>query len=236
LIAEHACRKHSGRVGRSTAAKEMDKEAVRLAVAAHVRHHATNYDELLLTGLERWQSFEQVNAKVSHVKEALKIPRPNIVYLAGANGIGPLGMSPEEFYGKGDKDARSELLRKTLETEPPPLKLGPAIRDHWIEETGYSFPSGHAFAAMFFATFFLSVGVLYISTPQRWLSYLLLPWALAVCYSRLILRVHTPTDITVGGLEGLVLGFVALLLVRAILTAWHNLHSNRGKHSKQNQL
>ena len=169
------------------------------------------------------------------VKEALKIPRPNIVYLAGADGAGPLGMSPEEFYGKGDKEARGELLRKTLETEPPPVKLGPAIRDHWVEETGYSFPSGHAFAAMFFATFFLSVGVSYISTPQRRLFYLLLPWALAVCYSRLTLRVHTPTDITVGGLEGLVLGFGAFLLVRAILTAWHNLHSNRGKFSKQNQ-
>ncbi len=153
------------------------------------------------------------------VKEAFEVPRPNIVYLAGADGAGPLGMSPEEFYGKGDKEVRSELLRETLETEPPPVKLRPAIRDHWIEETGYSFPSGHAFAAMFFATFFLSVGVSYISTPQRWLFYLLLPWALAVCYSRLILRVHTPTDITVGGLEGLVLGFVAFLLFRAVLTA-----------------
>lgn len=153
------------------------------------------------------------------VKEALKIPRPNIVYLAGTDGAGPLGMSPEEFYGKGDKKARSELLRKTLGTEPPPVKLRPAIQDHWIEETGYSFPSGHAFAAMFFATFFLAAGVSYVSTLRRWLFYLLLPWALAVCYSRLILRVHTPTDITVGGLEGLVLGFVAFLLFRTVLTA-----------------
>jgi len=156
------------------------------------------------------------------MKEALKIPRPNIVYLAGADGAGPLGMSPDEFYGKGDKEARSELLRKTLETEPPPVKLGPAIRDHWIEETGYSFPSGHAFAAMFFATFFLATGVSYVSIPRRRLFYLLLPWALAVCYSRLVLRVHTPTDITIGGLEGLVLGFMAFLIFRAVLTAGYN--------------
>lgn len=67
MIAEHACRKYSGRVGRSAAAKELDKEAVRLAVAAHVRHQETNYDELLLTGFERWQAREQVHAKVSHV-------------------------------------------------------------------------------------------------------------------------------------------------------------------------
>ena len=38
LIAEHACRKYSGRVGRSAAAKELDSEAVQLAVRAHVRH------------------------------------------------------------------------------------------------------------------------------------------------------------------------------------------------------
>jgi phosphatidylglycerophosphatase B len=156
------------------------------------------------------------------VKEALKIPRPNIVYLAGADGAGPLGMSPEEFYGKGDREARSELLRKALETAPPPVELRPAIRDHWIEETGYSFPSGHAFAAMFFATFFLATGVSYVSTPRRQLFYLLLPWALAVCYSRLILRVHTLADVIVGSLEGLVLGFVAFLFFRAVLTAGYN--------------
>lgn len=64
VIAEHACRKYSGRVGRSAAAKDLDKEAVRLAVAAHVRHQETNYDELLLTGCDRWQAREQVHAKV----------------------------------------------------------------------------------------------------------------------------------------------------------------------------
>jgi hypothetical protein len=40
-IAEHACRKHSGRVGRTAAAKVLDAEAIRLAVTAHVRHEQT---------------------------------------------------------------------------------------------------------------------------------------------------------------------------------------------------
>jgi hypothetical protein len=53
VIAEHACRKHSGRVGRSASAKELDEEAVRLAVAAHVRHAETNHDELLLRMFDR---------------------------------------------------------------------------------------------------------------------------------------------------------------------------------------
>jgi len=74
VIAEHACRKYSGRVARSAAAKELDKEAVRFAVAAHVRHQETNYDELLLTGFERGQARAQVHAQVSHVLDEWQSP------------------------------------------------------------------------------------------------------------------------------------------------------------------
>jgi hypothetical protein len=72
LIAEHACRKYSGRVGRSAAAKALDEEAVRLAVAAHVRHAETNYDELLLKGIERWDAREKVYPKVSRTLDRWK--------------------------------------------------------------------------------------------------------------------------------------------------------------------
>jgi hypothetical protein len=46
-IARHACRRRSGRVGRSSAAKGLDPDAVDLAVSAHLRHVHTRYDELL---------------------------------------------------------------------------------------------------------------------------------------------------------------------------------------------
>jgi hypothetical protein len=67
LIAEHACRKYSGRVGRSVAAKALDEESVRLAVTAHVRHAETDYDDLLLQGIERWEARETVYSKVSRI-------------------------------------------------------------------------------------------------------------------------------------------------------------------------
>jgi hypothetical protein len=67
LIAEHACRKYSGRVGRSAAAKALDEEAVRLAVTAHVRHAETNYDKLLLQGVERWEARDKVYSTVSRI-------------------------------------------------------------------------------------------------------------------------------------------------------------------------
>ncbi|MBU0482711.1 MAG: DUF2293 domain-containing protein [Proteobacteria bacterium] len=64
VIAEHACRKYSGRVGRCAAAKELDENAVRLAVTAHIRHQETDYDALLLIGIDRIAAREQVRERI----------------------------------------------------------------------------------------------------------------------------------------------------------------------------
>ncbi len=66
-IAEHACRKYSGRIGRSAAGKTLDEEAIRLAVTAHVRHAETRYDELLGKGYDRREAREQVEEEVLQV-------------------------------------------------------------------------------------------------------------------------------------------------------------------------
>ena len=66
-IAEHACLKYSGRIGRSASAKAMDDAAVRLAVIAHVRHRETKYDNLLARGNERWQARAAVAGAVDRV-------------------------------------------------------------------------------------------------------------------------------------------------------------------------
>jgi hypothetical protein len=68
-IAEHACRKYSGRIGRSAAAKSFDETVVLLAVAAHVRHRETNYDELLAEQGDRSKARAQVRY---HVDEILR--------------------------------------------------------------------------------------------------------------------------------------------------------------------
>jgi hypothetical protein len=66
-IAEHACQKYSGRVGRSASAKELDEEAVRLAVIAHIRHRETKYDELLGNGHDRRKARAAVEETVHQV-------------------------------------------------------------------------------------------------------------------------------------------------------------------------
>ena len=76
-IAEHACRKYSGRVGRSVVAKALDGKAIRLAVVAHIRHTETNYDELLAGGTDRQEARARVNEQVSAVRQEWQGGEPN---------------------------------------------------------------------------------------------------------------------------------------------------------------
>ncbi|MBN1480692.1 DUF2293 domain-containing protein [candidate division KSB1 bacterium] len=69
VIAEHACRKYSGRVGRSAAAKAFNEEAIRLAVIAHIRHAETDYDAILAESFDRGYARMMVEAEVEEVLE-----------------------------------------------------------------------------------------------------------------------------------------------------------------------
>ena len=66
-IAEHACLKYSGRIGRSAAGKSLEDEAVKLAAMAHIRHAETRYDELLAGGYERRDARGQVEEEVRRI-------------------------------------------------------------------------------------------------------------------------------------------------------------------------
>lgn len=68
-IAEHACKKYSGRVGRSSAAKALDPRTVMLAVRARIRHRFTNYDELRAQGLEPAEARAEVADLIEEVLE-----------------------------------------------------------------------------------------------------------------------------------------------------------------------
>ncbi len=68
-IAEHACEKYSGRVGRSKEAKDFDEKSITLAVTAHIRHTETEYDELLMRGVDRYDARRIISDKISQVLE-----------------------------------------------------------------------------------------------------------------------------------------------------------------------
>lgn len=151
----------------------------------------------------------------SWTKHHFAAPRPNIIELSEA---GVLETSAEDFYREPDKDARRRTLEAALKArgERGP-RLHPWIRAHWSREAGYSFPSGHSLAAFLFATIFVGLGLAHAGAWRRGLCLALIPWAAAVAFSRVLLRVHSPLDITVGGSLGLVLGALGLVVLRRLL-------------------
>ncbi len=148
------------------------------------------------------------------VKPRLNSPRPNIAELSARK---LLPSSPDAFYKLSSKAERSAYLRTVLDSVKDRLPMAPAVREHWIEETGFSFPSGHSTAAMLVATLYACLAFSVTEGRRRFMLLMLLPWAVAVCYARPILRVHRPVDVTVGGLQGVVLGLFAFLFVYALV-------------------
>ena len=66
-IAAWTCRKYSGRVGRSAAAKELDPAPLGLAVIAHIRHRHTPYDQELMSHGDRSLARSQVASTIDQV-------------------------------------------------------------------------------------------------------------------------------------------------------------------------
>lgn len=66
-IAAWACEKHSGRVGRTAAAKALDPAPLRLAVIAHIRHEHTPYDQLLMRHGDRQLARQAVRLRIDEI-------------------------------------------------------------------------------------------------------------------------------------------------------------------------
>ncbi len=75
-IARHAGARHSGRVGRTAAGRDLDEHAITLAVVASVRHVDTPYDDLLMAGVDRADARERVRDDVDRVLEIWRHPAP----------------------------------------------------------------------------------------------------------------------------------------------------------------
>ena len=68
-IAQHTSKRGSGRVGRSEAGRNLDEEALTLAAVAYVRHNYSNYDELLMQGMEPEFARQAVRDRIDAVLE-----------------------------------------------------------------------------------------------------------------------------------------------------------------------
>lgn len=101
-------------------------------------------------------------------------------------------------------DERRQFFKDIIDNDSVHFKkIDPKIIAHWIYEAGYSMPSGHAFNAFLLASM-LSF-CLFELNERRITIWLYAPmlWAALVGMSRVVLGVHTPLDVTVGGALGI---------------------------------
>jgi len=74
-IAAHTSVRGSGRVGRTAAGRELEKDALTAAVIAAIRHRHTKYDRLLMKGFGRMDARDAVRDDIDRVLERWRDPR-----------------------------------------------------------------------------------------------------------------------------------------------------------------
>jgi phosphatidylglycerophosphatase B len=109
-----------------------------------------------------------------------------------------------------DKPARRDFFAHLIRSNPGSfLQIDEDIQEHWIEEAGFSFPSGHSFNAFLFAMI-LAYAIKYNrSYPHlRILFFIPFLWAFLVAVSRVAVGAHSALDVSAGALLGICIGFV----------------------------
>lgn len=85
----------------------------------------------------------------------------------------------------------------------------------------YSFPSGHTQAAVIATTM--------ITLYKRKWGWIVIPFAMAIAFSRLYLYVHFPTDVLGGAFMGLVIGLVTYFAGNRVMNTIMIKRRNRGE-------
>lgn len=109
------------------------------------------------------------------------------------------------------KEDRGSFFALLVENNKEPFSnIDVKVLQHWIEEAGYSFPSGHSFNAFLLATVFAFS--LYTAGRKQFHKYYALPfvWAFLVALSRVVIGAHTPLDVSVGAALGLLISLLFL--------------------------
>lgn len=142
-------------------------------------------------------------------KEALAIARPSHLYITQHR----IPAFPVDSLYTLDKRARRALLQRLIAADSVGYaSFDTKILDHWVEESGYSFPSGHSFNAFLLAL--ILTFSLYHSRSKfaRRLYLLPLCWAFLVAVSRVAVGAHSALDVSFGAALGLFVGHLFLYL------------------------
>jgi len=145
-----------------------------------------------------------------YTKPILKSQRPSHVYMLNQTGLSNVIDSLYQL----DKQARKDFFDVLIKTHPAQFsQIAPEIQRHWINEAGFSFPSGHSFNAFLF-TMILSYAIYFNRSYPKLRNLFFIPfaWALMVAVSRVAIGAHSAFDVCAGSLLGIGLGFLFLCI------------------------
>jgi membrane-associated phospholipid phosphatase len=156
----------------------------------------SDIDLLKKINLNRNTNIQSEMVGITNSVMPISIGTPIIIYAVGLIEKDSITKKKAIFIGETfAASAFITLVLKNVTKRDRPYVTYPEI-DNVVEESGYSFPSGHTSLAFATAT---SLSMAY----PKW--YVIAPsflWAGAVGYSRLYLGVHYPTDVLAGAIVG----------------------------------
>lgn len=144
----------------------------------------------------------------NYIKPSYKFPRPSHQYMLLTSHS---TASIDSLYTL-NKDARKQFFGKNMRENTALFKqVDPKIQSHWIDEAGFSFPSGHTFNA-FLLAMVLGYAIHNNNYVSKWKNLFVIPfiWALLVALSRVAIGAHTALDVSGGAAMGILLGLSLL--------------------------
>ncbi|MCD6066586.1 MAG: phosphatidylglycerophosphatase [Bacteroidetes bacterium] len=145
-----------------------------------------------------------------YTKPILKLQRPSHVYMLKQTHIAD---KIDTLYTLGKKE-RGEFFAALVKDHIDAFKdIDARVQQHWIDEAGFSFPSGHTFNAFLFAMVIAYAIYFNRSRPKlRKLFFLPFAWAAGVGISRVAMGAHTALDVSAGATLGILIGLLFLYI------------------------
>lgn len=154
-------------------------------------------------------------------KKILKLPRPSHSFVFDH---AKTETKVDSLY-KLDEHGRELFLQELITNNKNSfVNIDEKVLDHWVEESGYSFPSGHSFNAFLLACI-LSFSLFNSQNKTVRLFYILpFIWAVSVAVSRVAIGAHSALDVSFGAALGCLVALVFLYYDSARKLIIHKKH------------